>query len=239
MNKTVKLVAPLIIVSFISIILHIFLNFDGLFINLATEIIGIIITIIYVDKILEKNKCEKWEVVNENLKKEIYKISNALISTLRSTFKLSVDDLVGYGELYNLNKKTELQMAQDIIDGYDKVIRPMLKKYLKNLNSKEWLNIINNYSNLYNACINYQSMYNSISDPKQISCIMNIMHKLSSVINQYKTFPDVIAVTDEKLLELYGEGKVELKEIMVHSISEDINKLVDILKGEISELESK
>ena len=89
MDESLKkeLFFPLLIVFVISVIFHWCLEWDGFFLNLSTELIGIVVTVGYVDHILKKHEARKWRIprsrVNHRLKQFVDRSINDYLYSLQ------------------------------------------------------------------------------------------------------------------------------------------------------------
>lgn len=81
-----RLIIPLLLLAILSLVLSYFLPWQGLFINLFTTFLGILITVFYVDKILSEHDRQRWAGVTSRVNKRIEVISNLTISEIGSIF---------------------------------------------------------------------------------------------------------------------------------------------------------
>ncbi len=237
LKQRLYLIIPLFLMSIVAIIINIKFNYYGLFINLATELIGIIITILYVDKILENHEKRNWDCVSKKMKVELCFSCNAIISSLRSAIGYSHSDLVSPSNMFFTAKKEAVDQTLEIIDGYRRNILPNFAKHVSKITKNDWDTLIKNLSNVHNACINYQSMYNAIAKPSQVETMMNVTSLTFGMIMQYQTFFDVISEDDEVLFRQTGsDERIQYKYWLHQSFCNDFDKLVNILYDEIINL---
>lgn len=220
----VKLVIPLVIVSILLIVLNNYNDFDGLTLNLATEIIGIVVTIIYVDIMIQRHNSKKWELVNRELMNHMFRLSNVFISSLRSSFGISHEEYLDLFSIMDGEMDEEERVSKSVMNKYIDNIQPYQLDYLLKMNKKDWKNLIENWTNAHNSIINHQNMYNSISDANQIEISMTLMGMSFKVIGWYRTFYDVLPVE----IEQSEEGLVTRDEL-IKMIDTDITKLVNYL----------
>lgn len=92
MNDNLKLQISLLLLFVLSIVLHIRIGWDGIFINLATEIIGIVITIVYVNFMIEQIEKKKWRLPKEEINKQITNYVDNSINNLLYSLGYSYND---------------------------------------------------------------------------------------------------------------------------------------------------
>ena len=85
-------ILPLSILSLLTIGAQaFFLQADGFFINLSTEVIGILITVCYVDWILRRNQDRQWSATDELIEKRLMIMLNNTVSHIRFCMGFDVD----------------------------------------------------------------------------------------------------------------------------------------------------
>ncbi len=229
-----KLITPLLISSAAFIVIGIYMNDDGLFISLGTGIIGIIITIIYVDIIIAKHEKRKWKAVSELLQKEIYITSNVLVSSFRTAFKLSPDDFFGFDSMYKMIDMDERAIAVNVLEAYKRKISDNIYGYIVEMDESSWKLLLTNLGNLHNACINFQSMYNSISSPKQIECIMTVTTETFIILQHLKLVPEYYSMSHDEFRYNHDDDKVNFKLHYQKKLGVLVNQLVERLYEEVT-----
>jgi len=74
------LIVPLATLSVVCFVLHFQLNWDGLFLNLATELLGIIVTLAYVDYILKRLDKQRWRAPHSRVASRLRRFANRSIN---------------------------------------------------------------------------------------------------------------------------------------------------------------
>lgn len=110
---TKSITLPLIVSFLVSIVLHWGLDFDGFFLNLATEIIGIIITVAYIDYILDRQKNEEWKATRAIVAIRVQKFVMGSINNCHEGLKFVPADIVI--RITSRTPGTEY-LAQNILD---------------------------------------------------------------------------------------------------------------------------
>jgi hypothetical protein len=76
----IGLVLPLVVVFGLAIILHIKWPAGGFFLNLSTEIIGILITVCYVEWILRRHERQQWSRMDAKIADRLRILLNANVN---------------------------------------------------------------------------------------------------------------------------------------------------------------
>jgi len=188
MNKKtwMMLLVPLSIAFSVSLILHFVLGLDVFFINLGTEIIGIIITVFYVSYVLEKNKEDEWTKVDKIVNFRLIYLINSTSMNIREGLRIPVDflNLVTIDELdsYELHKKVVNKMiglTEKQIDAYlDLLDNAGWKYFSKNINEAE-----------RNIETFYRDFSNRLS-PEQIANLLDLQILLKDSLSSYEIIPE-------------------------------------------------
>ena len=227
----VLLVVPLLIVSLIAFITNWIFPLDGFFINLSTEIIGIIFTVIYVDLIIRRHEKTKWNSVNQRLSEQLLIMVNSVLSSIKDACKYSIEDVLGYDALYKLSRPNINSVAQELIKGTEKVIEPNIQNKIKKFDRNTWNNLTSNIGNVHNACINYISMFGNIMNPRQYELVIDLQNQSFIVCENFRGFGDIILESDEDIIKKYGDDeKIKFKNELINSNGRDLLKLIGCVK---------
>ena len=78
-----RLVLPLIILSGSSLAIHGCWEAGGFFINLSTELLGIVLTVAYVDWVLKTHRSAQWAGAESRIGDRLEVLVNGIISSVR------------------------------------------------------------------------------------------------------------------------------------------------------------
>jgi hypothetical protein len=89
----ITLVLPLVGLFGIALLLNRYLdgNSNGFFINLATEVVGIGITVFYVDRILKRHEQAQWKGADARVGARLQILLNSIVSSIRSGLRYGAD----------------------------------------------------------------------------------------------------------------------------------------------------
>ena len=110
---------------------------NGFFINLATEVIGIILTISYVNWVLQTHEKKKWKTTDERIANRLLILLNGIVSGIRSGLGISPDVIdervIATGDNASINKEV-MRVAREIIV-------PVVYLQVRKFKQEEWRNL--------------------------------------------------------------------------------------------------
>ncbi len=225
-----KLVLPLSISTVVFLIINHFLKFDGLFINLSTEIIGIILTIIYVNIILDKREMEKWNDVNDKVSEEIRSFINLNITNIRVTFGYGIDSFskeTFQNFQRNPNLDNEHAMNMELIRISKEILEPSSFMRISSIDNNEWKEFAERIKEIQEKVDQLLVIFNNKFTPSQYSLILEIRNDLKGVIMPYIIFPDIMGKHEKDL----NESAIETQEAYNYITSINIKKLLTNIRN--------
>ncbi len=223
-----RLFIPLVILAILSIVLNLFVEFHGFFINLATELIGIILTVMYVDYIIKKRETEKWQNVENKISHALSTLVNATISTVRTAFGYGIDILdyeveravmVNPTENINLMHKELMRISKEILE-------PTALARTSLLDQNGWISFIKGLQYLYESAEKFLTVHGAKLTPKQYELLIEFQEAVSKIMIPYTSFPDIIGVPDDKLPKGTRTPANEMKSVLNESLAKDIRGLL-------------
>ena len=129
-----RLVLPIVGLILIAISLNQCWPAQGFFINLATELIGIVVTIAYVDWLIRKHEQSKWSGTEKRVRRRIQTCANSINTRLRRILGVDFEFLENDTEYIGNPKGMELKA----LDSAMEVLRPAIPGKLNSLNQEGW-----------------------------------------------------------------------------------------------------
>jgi hypothetical protein len=224
----IKLILPLSLFASLSVAINNYFELDGFFINLATELIGIIVTVLYVDFIIKKRETEKWNNVEKKVSHALRTLVNATISTIRTSFGYGID-IIDYKieEAVMSDPKKFYLMEKELIRISKEILEPTALSKVNSFNRTTWSSFNNQLQYLYESDIKLLTVYGSKLTPIQYELLIEIQDELGSIMTQYSTWPDILGVPDEELPKGTRIPTIEWKESLNELIADDIRRLLN------------
>lgn len=138
-NLWLKLVLPLTLLSALSLLVHRRWEAGGFFINLTTELIGIVVTVLYVDWVLRRHEAERWKGTDARIRERLNKHAVLVVTNLRVSLGFGPDILdeeallAGTGDYARANAEMRRVAVQ--------VLTPAVRSRIEKLTQEEWRNL--------------------------------------------------------------------------------------------------
>jgi hypothetical protein len=209
----------------LALVIHTLWEADGFFLHLATEIVGILITICYVDWILREHEQEKWRATDTRIANRLRILLNVIVSSIRHG--------LGYGpEILNERVMASLDLItthKEVIRVGEHVIAPSVHHRIRSLDADGWKSLARQIEHAYNGTLVFLSTFQSRLSPEQISHLLDIQESLSNSLVSYTTFPELMGVPEDQLPETKTPPK-DLQQYSCESTANEIHKVLAIAK---------
>jgi len=215
-----RLIVPLFVVSIISVVLHLWLSWDGFFLNLTTELTGIILTVAYVDCILKRRDKQRWQIpharVDSRLRRFVDRSINACLQSLRYEYKtLDRSKVIGLS-----NDELEVSIHAEIV----RVAREMLmvNALLKMdaFDAEDWKNFGTHMQAISLSAERLLFAFGDRLSPKQYTLLLDIQDTAEGTRFTWSTVPYIGDDTEQVAI------KTELNERTVW----DLRNLLQMLE---------
>jgi hypothetical protein len=190
-----RLVLPLAFLFGLSLLIHGTWPADGFFLNLATEIVGILITIPYVDWILKQHETQRWLGADARIANRLRILLNSTVSGIRDGLGFSPDIL---DERFPVSKNLSA-MHNEIIRIAEHVISPIVYQRVRALDPRGWKSLATHVANSHNGTLIFLNAFQARLSPEQISDLLDLQEALSSSLTFYTVFRDLAGVPENQL----------------------------------------
>lgn len=222
------LLVPLVLLLALIIWLHFCLNWDGFFLNLTAEVIGIIITVLYVDYILKRRDKFLYESVDNNINKRINDFILSCFLAIRTSLGVRGD----ISDDISIYAKKPKDLWVILNKAIKDTIEPNLFKSVAALNQNYWLNLNSEMENIINSTNNILNIFGQRLEPKLYSKIMELQDCATIIrlfyefkfTSFYKFRSNVLAITSE---DLTHPPKVSNYDI--EYVSTEIKKMLNLI----------
>lgn len=192
-----RLVLPLLAVFGIALAVHFICEADGFFLNLATELVGILITICYVDWILRRHEQQRWIPTDERIANRLRVLLNGTISGLRDGLGFGADVL----DQCVAATLDPYAMHKEVIRVGEHVIAPAALSRVQALDQDGWSKLARHIQNAHNGIVAFLNTFQTRLSPDQMSDILDLQESLAKSLTHYSTFPDIMGVPEDQLPE--------------------------------------
>lgn len=212
---------PLSALAIVSIVLHIILGWDGFFLNLSTELIGIIVTVGFVDYVIKKRETEMRVPADQRVKQRILELSNAWITIIRTA--LGINAHVFDFSCFDPNdiESFEREMIRVSIEFVEPAIEGA-----KDFNAAQWSALVSSMRLMHDKTEQALQLLGDRTRHELFANAIDLQTAAETVISLYQTFPDLLGVPDNQLAPLRtGESAVPLKRRMTKQAVEHLRTL--------------
>ena len=224
-----RLVLPLSAVTLISLGVHCLWAADGLFIYIATEMLGIVITVAYVDWVLKNQEKVRWKAASSKISKRLLILSNAAVSGLRTSLGFGLEFLdrsvLAQGDFKAANIEVMRVGTQ--------VISPAVEARLKTLDQTGWEALTRHLAETWREIDRTISQFGGRLEPNMLEELLSLQEALQHSQIFARTFPDLAGVKNQDLpnapnavgLQAAGISETARDIRRVLSISEELSKI--------------
>jgi hypothetical protein len=207
-----RLVLPLAVLAVFSLIVSFFIikqsyyiTWKGLFLNLGVTSLGIIITLSYVNWILNEHENRKWKDVQISIHNRIKRYLIGTIITFRVSFGFDLNvyssDFMEAFDLTDSYTDVSPEFCEEIINIGEDVLRPVISLHIKNMSQEEWFQFAKNIEVLQEEIVRIVDLFlvaNKI-EPNLFSDLLQIEDEIDAFIKFYYAIPNFYGVPDERI----------------------------------------
>lgn len=218
-----RLVIPFSLLILASLIIAFFVPWQGIFVNLTSTFIGILLTVLYVDYILRRHQESRWAQAKTLIDERINSFANGSSSQFRTAFKISHN--VFNEEAININNPSSIR--KEIIRITEDIILPSVDLSVPKLKTEDWEKIASQLRITWEAADRLCSVFGNRIEPEKLSLIMEIQNEIWRILSLYSTFPDLIGVPNNKLPSKKNGSAIADKRGMEKVIASNIKKILE------------
>lgn len=191
--KNFKLVVSLIILPPAGLSIWAGFKFpsEGLWMNLGTELIGVLFTVVVVDYLIERHQSAQWRGYKSRGAIRCRILCNAIISSLRSAGGWPVDSISWQ---FSADEKT---IHGKIIEFGQIHIKKHARQLATGLTIESWNTLQRNFSNASQEIETIIQRFNSQLTPVQLECLDEVSNRLSATRTFPITFPEMFDIEDK------------------------------------------
>ncbi len=216
-----RLVIPFSILVLASLIIAKFVQWQGIFVNLAATFIGILLTVLYVDYILKQHEKGRWAAAEFLINRRIERFAIVTSTQFRLVFGFKSD-------IYdrNINMENPSSRRLEIIRINENLLLPSVSNKIQNLNQEDWKKLARQMQITWEMGDKLYEVFGNRLDPLIVSSILSIQDEIESVFNYYRIWPDILGVPDEELPVSRKTDITKDKRAMEDNITKHVNNIL-------------
>ncbi len=220
-----RLVLPLVLLFGFALLVNEVWSAGGFFLNLATEVIGILITVSYVEWILKRHERQRWHSTDARITNRLRILLNSTVSSIRNGLGFSPDIL----DERVLASNDLIAIHNEIIRVAEHVVSPVVYQRVRALDPKGWKSLAAQITNAHNGTLMFFNAFQARMNPDQISNLLDLQETLSNILYFYMVFPDLAGVPENELPQTRTPPLV-LQQSGCEGTAKDLQRVLALVK---------
>ncbi len=207
------------------LVLGAWIPWGGLFVNLATTFIGVVLTVFYVDRVIDRARSLQWSEADSEIRERLEQFANLSVSIPRTALGVpaSVIPWVRPGP----NARDEIRAGRRVIA--IEHVKPEVRRGLSSFTSDQWRRLIEELGRLHHQGDRLLTLFGSRLSPHCTRSILAIQNCIWSMQCSYATFPDLIGVPDALVPpNRRGESGIPVKRAYETSLAESLEQILEL-----------
>jgi len=220
-----SLIIPLGVLAVLFLVLSFLVPcLNGLFVNLATTFLGILLTVCYVDYILRRHDRERWAAATARIESRIQNLAVITSQSFRGAF--NIDYHVIRETAIDIDNPTSIRT--EIIRVIRQVLLPQVDAKVPTIDQKDWTNLKTQLQRITQWIDHLVTAFGERLDPEVYSMVLKIEDHINGIGALAITFFDVIGVPDSELRAKKPHGEaVADKRGMERVIAKDVKQILE------------
>lgn len=217
------LVVPLLAATAVALFIGARWSADGFFVNLAAGFVGNLITVFYVDWILQRHEQSRWSVADARISGLLRRLSAATITGIRTSF--------GYGtEIFDtraLNSGSPSVMQVEVLRVATHVLAPVAEAKITDLDTAGWKRLCAHLQQISAECGSLIDRFGHRLQPRALTILLDLQQGLDSAQAFWRVFPDIAGVPEAQLPRTKTPPK-ELQTAWCGLTARDIRRVLEL-----------
>ena len=189
------LVIPVALAALVSLALGYFIPWQGLFINLAASLLGVLITIIYVDRVLQEHDRRVWQKVGKRIRQRADRFGYFTILHVRLALGLGHDVF----DRDALNSADLQKALAEVVRVTENIIIPAVSTSLQRIDQVGWKTLVDSLEMIIRHGDRLIELHGQKLGPELLQAILDIQDNASEALTSYSIIPDLLGLPDDKL----------------------------------------
>jgi hypothetical protein len=215
-----RLVLPLLAASALCMFISRYLRdpWEGLAVNMAAAFSGSIVTVLFIDVILQRHQETLWGKVRSKVFTRLERIANSGIASVRGAFGVAAP------VIFFANDPPRAR--QELICLADHVLVPA-RRAVQGMNRDDWRILALNLQGIVQEVDRMLSMFSRNLSVDYTSRLLEIQEAAMLILTVYTTWPDMLGIPEQSLPpRTDGSSSGPLQRDIITGISGDIERLL-------------
>lgn len=218
-----RLLIPLALLFAGAITLHLWLEWQGFWLNLSTEVVGILITVLYVDYIFSRHEAAKSAPADRRVRRRLQQVATVTLSRLRSSFGYGPDVI----DLNVLGRGDDRALRRELVRLSREVLEPNALEDVAKLDTKGWVQFARHLQDTWSDLDKMLQLFGARLQPEVFAIIVDMQDAVFNALNSYLLAPDIVGVPDDELpaSKKPGVSALRLREFLTEKTAEAVQRL--------------
>ena len=216
-----NLIIPFSIATLISLVLGNYIPWQGFFVNLAVTFFGFLLTISYVDIILEEHDRKRWKGVDKLIHEDIHSFINSTFSCVQTAF---ADDRFEKFSLLTqkiINHELSIQEISFKDLQTDFFITP---KMVDNLNQEQWSELASGLQKSVDNANRLIDIFGHKLEPQVITQVFDVRNQIRKTLASHEIFYERLYVPEN-----LSDTSRTIKKHINETVATDSMNLLEVL----------
>jgi len=217
-----SLIIPLFLAIIFFFILGCYINWKNIFTGISITLLGILITVSYVNYIIRKQKELNILNVKERINKRIEFLANATITNFRTFFGFG-------GDIFNqsiMERGNKNEIKKEMIRIAENILIPASENKITKMNQNDWKGFADLNKIVWDGSDWIIRTFGQNIDSEILTLLLDIQDISEKIIRDYSIWPDILGVPDEQLLSSDNPNGIHIKRNWSGFIIKDFKKLI-------------
>ena len=215
----IRLVLPLVAVSTLAVVAHARSPADGFFLNLATEVIGILVTVAYVDWLIRHHEEVRWRGAKERISTRLQYLATSTVTGVRVSFGFSTDVF----DQPLMETRQPEAIRSEIMRVALHILVPATEARIGRLDAAGWNKLCTHLEAMSLECGKLLDRFGPRLRPAVIEGLLELQQSLDSAQAFWRIFPDIAGVPLDQLPRARGSTR-ELQLAWTQLAAEDLRR---------------
>lgn len=217
-----RLIIPLAFIALIFLYLSQFFCRE-IFINLFTDFVSIIVTLLYINWIIQLQEKKKWKIIHERIRNNCGKIGQKIVSEIIR--ELGLEDKIN--PKIDLDNFSIQEFQQEINNRVKNLRKKEIAISLAKFDHEKWLRIIDKIRELKQQVENILIRYSDRLNPEDIDLLSKLEERSAVILNNYSLYEFFLQIPLIQVSELENKEYGIYNNIAIKTLSIDIRHALD------------
>lgn len=230
-----RLVVPLLLLSMASFVSSYFVRnvWRDLLVNLTATFVGIVLTVAYIDRVLQRQREMEWQGMRSRAAKRLFGLANSFITSIRTALKVGPEVVDGDGERTDdltILRTRMMRVADNIL--------PQAISRVDAMTTADWRQFQRALLAGYEIADRLLGLFGRYFPPRIAELVLDIESAAQNAMYAYSVYPDLVGVAVENLPQRRdGSSSLPIQQATYRLTERNMLKLLTLCSQLLAQLE--